>query len=336
MPWPAVIRFVNPLRLGKICGLSLRPLQLFCAVAEHRSFSRAARDFGVTQSAVSQAVANLEDSIGVQLIDRRPRPWELTTAGERFLDGSRAVLRSYRRLCDDVRRVESEVDLRLTVGSVVSVGLAYLPDAVDELSRRRPGTRIDRNYGTTERVAEMVESGEVEVGLVSFARGGGGLTVIPWLNEPMRIVCSDRHPLAESRDLDLVDLDGVDMIGFGRNLRIRREVDSVLDEADVVVEYVEEFDNADSMIRGIQASRGIGILPEAAVRPEIAAGQLRVLSCRGFRMTRPLSLVFRRGEPVSDVAAEFAAVLVGRDVRGDLGVKAKNGSPVATAVSVVA
>jgi DNA-binding transcriptional LysR family regulator len=85
-----------------------------------------------------------------------------------------------------------------------------------------------------------------------------------------------------------------------------------------------EFDNADSMIRAIQASRGIGIVPEAAVRRETANGSLRVVACRELRMMRPLGIIFRRSGRLSGAAHEFGSLLLGRPI--EPGKRSRSGS----------
>ena len=79
-------------------SLHFRTLELFCTIAEQRSFSKAASVHHLTQSAVSQAMQHLEESVGAQLIDRSKRPLVLTAAGKTYLSGLRGILRSYERL----------------------------------------------------------------------------------------------------------------------------------------------------------------------------------------------------------------------------------------------
>ena len=114
------------------------------------------------------------------------------------------------------------------------------------------------------------------------------------------------------------------MIGFDRGLQLRQEIDQCLTRAGIEVNVRMEFDNADSMVRAIQANRGIGILPEAAVRRETANGSLRVVACREFRMTRPLGIIFRRSGRLSRAASEFGSLLLGRPLES--GKRSKSGS----------
>ena len=304
--------------------MQLRTLEIFCTVAEQRSFSKAAAAHRLTQSAVSQAMQHLEESLGVQLIDRSKRPLVLTLAGKTYLRGVRGVLRSYDRLQQEVRSISEQLSGLVTIGAVYSVGLSYLPEATEEFERLHPGVDVKVEFGSSQRVVEMTIGGEVDFGLVSFPKNTKDLQSVLWQKEPMRLVCSADHPLAKQHQVSLAELNGMEMVGFDRQLPLRHEIDQALAKAGVKVNVRMEFDNADSMIRAIQASRGIGIVPEAAVRRETATGSLRVVACRELRMTRPLGIIFRRPGHLSRAANEFGSLLLGRPLDSEIR-KSKSG-----------
>lgn len=254
----------------------------------------------------------LEESLGVQLIDRSKRPLVLTEAGITYLSGVRDVLRRYQTLTEEVQSIGQRLRGTLKIGSVYSVGLSYLPEAMEEFAERHPDVDVRFEFGTSERVFEMTTSGQIDLGLVSFSKNTKQLRSIPWLNEPMKLVCSSAHPLAQKSEIRLAELQGIEMVGIERGLRLRKEVDKCLSSAGVSVDVRMEFDNADSMIRAIQANRGIGIVPEAAVRRETANGLLRVVACRELRLTRPLGIIFRRSGSLGRAASEFGSLLLGR------------------------
>ena len=304
--------------------MQLRTLELFCTLAEHRSFSKAAAAHQLTQSAVSQAMQQLEESMGVQLIDRSKRPLVLTTAGKTYLKGARGILGSYQRLEQEVVSISKRLRGQVTVGTIYSVGLSYMPEATEAFSRLHPGVEVIPEFGSSARVFEMTIGGEVDFGLVSFPRRTSQLQYIPWQQEPMKLVCSSDHELANRTEIRLSELSGMSMVGFDRELELRQEIDKCLTEAGVRVNVRMEFDNCDSMIRAIQANHGIGIVPEAAVRRETAGGSLRVVACREFRMTRPLGIIFRRSGRLSTAANEFGSLLLGRPIEPER--RGKSGS----------
>ncbi len=305
--------------------MQLRTLEIFCTIAEHRSFSRAAAVHDVTQSAVSQSVAHLEESIGVQLVDRSKRPLVLTPAGKRYWQGLRDVLRNYHRLEDEVRCTSQQLSGQITIGAIVSVGLSYMPAATEEFGRLHPEVEVKTAFGSNKRIFELTEEGEVDLGLVSYPRNTKRLQSILWQQEPMRLVCSSEHPLANQNEISSSRINGMEMIGFDRELQLRQEIDHCLSKAGVHVNVQLEFDNVDSMIRAIQANRGIGIIPEAAVRRETANGSLRVVACRELRMTRPLGIIFRRSGRLHRAANEFGSLLLGRPLTSEKRNQSGNG-----------
>ena len=258
---------------------------------------------------------HLEESLGVQLIDRSKRPLVLTTAGRTYLSGLRGVLRSYERLEQEVRSISKRLSGQITVATIYSVGLSYLPEAREAFSRLHPDVEVKLEFGTSARVLEMTSQGEVDFGLVSFPRGDKTVEHVNWQQEPMRIVCSNQHPLANHHEVSLHQLSGIEMIGFEPQLMLRQMIDQELGKAGISVKVHMEFDNADSMIRAIQANHGVGIVPEAAVRRETANGSLRVVACRELRMTRPLGIIFRRSGRLSSAAQEFGSLLLGRPLK---------------------
>lgn len=292
--------------------MHLRSLELFCSVAQLRSFSRAADAHRVTQSAVSQAVLQLEQQLGVQLVDRSKRPLVLTDAGSVYHDGLQRFLGDYRTLEQEVRCFGNRLRGRVRVAAIYSVGASYMPEATAEFARQHPEVEVRIEPATPQRVVELSTNGEVDFGLISYPRSTRSLLSTRWQTEPMRLIASPEHRLAGERAVELRALDGLAMIGFETSLKVRREIDHFLAEHRVRPQYTMEFDNLDSIIRAIQANRGIGILPEAAVRREAASGYLRVVACPELRLDRPLGIIRRRSGKLPKAAAEFAEMLLGR------------------------
>ncbi|MDV6033960.1 MAG: LysR family transcriptional regulator [Phycisphaera sp. RhM] len=297
--------------------MQLRTLEIFCDVAQLRSFSKAADARGVTQSAASQAIQHLEESLGVQLIDRSTRPLSLTAAGANYHCGLREILAAYHRLEERVITAGRGLTGPLHVAAIYSVGLSYMPEAIEEFGRLYPDVDVRIGYGQNEAVIRNVLNGDAEIGLISFPKTNKQLVVVPWQKEPVRLVCASGHPLARRNEAELSDLDGIEMIGFDRSLELRRMIDATLKRSGIRVDFRNEFDNADSIVRAIQANDGAGFLPEAAVRRETATGALRVVACRALRMVRPLGIVFRRSGRPSAAGYEFGSLLLGRPLEPD-------------------
>lgn len=294
--------------------MQLRALELFCSVAECRSFSRAAGEFSLTQSAVSQSIHQLEEGLGVQLLDRTRRPLVLTRAGEFYFSRVQQLLRSYHRIEQEVRSLGEKIAGQLNVGAIYSIGSTYMPSAKQEFRARHPEVTVRFEYASSEEVADMVADGSVDIGLVSYARSTSRIRAVPWQQEPMRVICAADHPFAKHSEIDLHQLDGCELVGFDSSLKVRRAVDAFLARNGVAVDVTIEFDNIDSMIRAVVANSGISILPEATVRKEIADGSLRLVACKQMKLARQLGIIVKRSGKLTRAADEFASMLLGRSL----------------------
>ncbi|SMP49938.1 DNA-binding transcriptional regulator, LysR family [Neorhodopirellula lusitana] len=266
-------------------------------------------------------MGHLEESLQTTLIDRAKRPLNLTEAGQTYLRGVREIVRQYKELEAQVQNLGRQLSGLVTIGAVYSVGLSYMPEATAAFESAQPDVRVRTEFGSSQRVVEMVLDNEVDFGLVSFPRATKTLGAIPWQAEPMRLVCSEDHPLAGETEIPASRLQGIEMVGFERGLVLRQAIDQCLKAAGISVITSMEFDNADSMVRAIQAHRGIGMVPEAAVRRETAHGTLRVVSCRDLKLVRPLGIIFRKGGKLSRAATEFGSLLLGREMEVELRTK---------------
>src|SRR5438477_2939718 len=176
--------------------MHIKALEVFCDAARKLNFSKAAEDYDLTQSAVSQIVSQLEERLGVQLFVRFPRPLKLSEAGKTFYEGCRRVLAEYRELEESVRREESIRVTNVRVAAIYSVGLGDMGKHVERFQTVYPQARIHVEYLHPDRVYERVLDGTVDFGLVSFPRKLRELVAHSWRDEEMVLACAPRHALA--------------------------------------------------------------------------------------------------------------------------------------------
>jgi DNA-binding transcriptional LysR family regulator len=178
--------------------MHIRFLKIFCDVVERRSFSRAAEANDTSQSNCSQAVQSLEERLGVQLIDRSKRPFEVTPEGQRYYEGCRQIVKQYFELEEEVRTLHDAEARRLVIASIYSVGLHHMSAFVQKFSADHPRAAVRLEYHHPHRVCEVVESGDADLGIVSYPKDTDTLLAIPWRNEPMVLVCHPAHRLSRA------------------------------------------------------------------------------------------------------------------------------------------
>ena len=291
--------------------MNLKSLKIFCDIVSRRSFSRAAEDNGVSQSAASQVVGQLEAHLGVKLIERSKRPLSPTREGQAFFDGARKIVAAYDALEDAVRTLHDEVAGRVRVAAIYSVGLHHMSRYVQEFMSRHPKANVRLEYLHPDRVIESVEQGQADVGIVSYPRSTRTLEAEPWREEPIVLVCAPGNVLAGRVEVALGELHGQRLVGFDSDLVIRHELDRALAAHGAEPDVVMEFDNIETIKRAVEIDAGVALLPEPTVGRELAAGTLCAVRLAGDDLMRPLGIVHARGKPLAPTVQRFVELLRG-------------------------
>jgi DNA-binding transcriptional LysR family regulator len=289
--------------------MHVRSLKVFCDVVNCRSFSAGASENGMSQSGASQIVHQIESSLGVQLIDRSKRPIALTPEGEVYYDGCRKLVQRYLALQDEVRSLHQDVAGRVHVASIYSVGLSYARELTEGFRERFPNARVHIEYDHPDRVYELVAEERVDLGLVSYARATHAIKVIEWREEPMWLVCAAGHPLAAAGRVRLEELNGLTVVGFDPDLRIRRGIDRKLAEHGVALRVEGVFDNVDTIKRAIMVNGSASFLPVASVERERRSGDLVAVHVEGLELKRPLGIIYHRRSGLGTMARRFVQFL---------------------------
>jgi DNA-binding transcriptional LysR family regulator len=289
--------------------MQFEALKVFCDIVRCRSFSQAASANGLSQSAASQIVHNLEGRLGVQLINRATRPLQLTEPGQVFYEGCNGLVEQYLALEASVRKAGAQAEATVQVAAIYSVGLGDIRDYVGRFQVQHPHARVQLDFLHPNQVYERVLEGTADLGLVSYPRRTRELAVLPWREEEMIVACAPTHPLAGSSTVEPARLDGQRFVGFDRGLVIRREVDRFLRRHGVSVEVGLEFDNIENIKRAIEIGAGLALLPRPMLAREVEAGTLRALPLRGCKLVRPLGIIHRRHHPPGPAALAFLDLL---------------------------
>lgn len=299
--------------------MHLEALNIFCDVVRHQSFSRAAAANAMSQSAASQAVRQIEDRLGAQLIDRSQRPWQLTPEGKLFFQGCRDIIERYHELEDAVRQRQQPAGYTVRVASIYSIPLHDLSEYVDRFNGVAAGAAVEIEYMHPDRVYGHILADQSDIGLISFANPGRGrgLTVIPWRDQQMEVTCPPSHRIArlhrEQPGIPPGELAGEPFVTFDRGLAVRREIDRFLRRHEVDVTVAAEFDNIENIKQAVEDGAGIAILPAHTVRQEVRRRALVSVPLRlpadAPPLVRPLSIVHRRKRRLNPAVTEFIKLL---------------------------
>src|ERR1022692_2294482 len=187
--------------------------------------SKGAAHCGVSQSAASQHVQEVERRLTVTLFDRSKRPLELTAAGRLYAEFCRDVLRREEEFGLVLEALKRDVEGTVRVASIYSIGLTEMSRLQEEFSTRYPTTNLQVEYMRPDKIYEAVRDDTADLGLVSYPEPSREIAVIPWRDEEMQVAVPPSHPLAERAEVFPADLKGENFIGFDDDLQIHRELD---------------------------------------------------------------------------------------------------------------
>jgi DNA-binding transcriptional LysR family regulator len=268
-------------------------LQLFKDIVQTRSISRGASLNGVTQSAASQAVQELERTLGVQLLDRTRRPLDVLPAGRALYELARDVLRRQQEFLVELDDMKGETGGRVRLAAIYSVGLSEMSRLEEVFYSRLPLAQLEVNYLRPEKVYQAVAEDRADIGLVSYPESTREVVALPWREELMVVACAPHHPMAALRLVRAADLESVEFIGFDEDLPISRDIERYLRERGVKVHVVMHFDNIQSMKEALRLGHAVGILPEPILQEEMREGRLKAIPLEE-PLYRPLGIIHRR------------------------------------------
>jgi len=289
--------------------MHIETLRIFCDLAELRSFSETGKKHGLSQSAVSQQIAQLELTHKDQLLDRKKRPLELTPAGELFYEACRDIIERYERLRSELNALQKSSGGRINVAAIYSIGMHTLPDYVKKFMVNYPDVNVHVEYLNSGQIYELVLNGEVDIGLVAVPKRDKRLEVYDFEEEPLVLVCSPKHPLAGESKIDVHKVQFEKFVGFGKEVPTRVWIDSILQRYNVVVRPVMEFDNIETVKRALEINVGISILPRSAILQELDSGTLKAVSFSDEDFVRPTGIIIRKDKIFSQAGRYFVELL---------------------------
>jgi DNA-binding transcriptional LysR family regulator len=289
--------------------VQLETLRLYCDVVRLRSFSRGASANGISQSAASQAIQQLEGELDAPLVDRSRRPLQPTAEGRRFYEACRTLLLGFEAARGELAAARRRVEGTVRVAAIYSVGLHDLSRHVQPFMAAHPQARVRLECLHPHKVVEAVLADEADLGILSYPSATRALQVIPLREEPMVLVTHPSHRLARRRAVAPAELAGERFVAFDHDLAIRKAIDRVLKQAGVKVDVVMEFDNVETIKQAIAIAAGVGILPRPTVLKEIGVRALAGVALGPAWPGRPIGLVHRRGKRFTPAAARFVEIL---------------------------
>ena len=277
-------------------ALDLRRLRYFVAVADERSFRRAAAQLHVAQPSLSQQIARLERELGVVLFDRSVQPVGLTPAAAELLPRAHRLLSDVDAAAEATRRAGGAPDSQLTVGFVGSAGRAVIPGVIQALRQAHPGVDIRLRDLPLGSAAEAVRSGEVDVGMSRGVERGDGVVSIELQPDHLVVSVPVGHRLERRNEVALRSLTEEIFVRPSSTDELRPWGDFVTDlceQSGFTPRWSSEEGSSHQAIVGLVAS-GVGIALLSCTSHALPREGVAAVPLSGASM--PLVVVHRGGD----------------------------------------
>lgn len=289
--------------------MHIEMLRIFCDLADSRSFSKTAEKHVLSQSAISQQLAQMELAHKCQLINRKKRPIELTKAGQLLYQASKDILDRHEQFMNELRALQKSSASRINVAAIFSIGMHTLPAYVKKFMVRYPDVNVHVEYFSAQRIYELILTGDIDIGLVAVPKRDKRLDVYDFEDEPLVLVCHPNHPLSHEQDIDIHRLQFEKFIAFEKNVPTRAWIDSILERYNVVVRPVMEFDNIETIKRAVEIKSGISIMPQTAILQELSSGTIKAIPFSNENFVRPTGIIVRKAKILSQAGRYFIELL---------------------------
>ena len=284
--------------------VELSQLETFLAVAEERSFSRAAQRLHRTQPAVSQAIRKLEESVGEVLFDRAARDGTLTAAGKLLREYAQrlmALRREASSALDELRSVERG-QLQLAANEYTCL---YLLPVIDAFRRVHPQVDVTVHRMLASRIPEELNAHTVEMGVVSFRPDVTHFKSWAVYGDSLALIVSPGHPLAARDRVSITELGGETFIAHHVASPLRRRVIEAFQRYRTPLNMRIELPTIDAIKRFVAMGNGVALVPHLTVAGELEAGELKRVTVDELEFKRVLRLVHRRQATLSYAARGF-------------------------------
>lgn len=296
--------------------MELWQLEVFTAVAEEKSFSRAGQRVGRTQPAISSAIKLLEGELGEPLFDRRGRTVRLTAAGELLTEYAKRLLglREEAVLAVGELRGLSRGTLRL--GANETTCLYLLPEVLSAFTQAYPRVQVDIQRAITRSITERVIEGKLDFGIVTLPIKNSRLEAITIHRDEMALIVGPGHALSSRRSVKMNDLEDEPFILHKIGTTTRERLVKHFNDGGVKIKVTMELASIETIKRFVSIGMGISIVPRLCIAKEIEEGSLKALSIRDARFQRKLGLIYNKDRYQSQAARAFLAIITSKQQAG--------------------
>lgn len=270
---------------------TFRQLQIFSAVAKHKSFTRAAEELFLTQSSVSAQIKQLTDIIGHPLFEQKGKRIKLTNIGEQVLVLDEEFEQSWRSFEDRLSTLSDPRTGDITV-SCVNTCQYFFPRILGDFYKVYPEIRVSFRVFNRQHVMQRLQDNRDDLYIMDYLSEELDVKAVPFVDNPIVIVASPQHRLAGQSNIPLDELEQEVLLVREPGSGTRRETDKFFSTYGIEFEKNLELGSSEAIKQGVIGELGISVLSKYAVALELDLGILVSLNVQGFPLMRKWNIAY--------------------------------------------
>lgn len=295
--------------------MTLRQLQVFGAVCESRSYSRAAEEMALTQPAVSLQIRQLEELVGQPLFEYVGKKLYLTEAAEALKRASSDIFARLDSLDMQLTDLQGSLQGQLNL-AVESSAKYFVPHLFAAFRRQHPDVSLQLSVVNRAQVIKRLSDNRDDLVIMSLMPSEVALEFLPFLNNPIVAVAPPEHPLCQASRLSLQDLAAYPLLVREPGSGTRKACEEYFQQKRAHFAQTVQIASLDALREAVIAGLGVALLPRHAVTLELTHGLLRELPVDELPLYRSWCVAHARGKRLSPVAQAFFAFI--RDQRAQV------------------
>ncbi|TGV06859.1 LysR family transcriptional regulator [Alcaligenaceae bacterium 429] len=285
-------------------------LRLFSYVAEEKSLTRAAARVFISLPAASMRIKNLEQSIGVPLLNRSAQGITLRPAGETFLAHARQVLQQVELLRSDLQEYAQGIKGSVSLQANTTAMTEFLPHVLSQYLAQWPDINVDLRERPSDDIVRAVLSGATDVGIVAGSVNTEGLQVLPYRQDKLVLVVAPEHPLAEHDVVAFEDTIDSSYIMLHEGTAIYSFLKRVTDSMSRPLQTRIQVGSFEAACRMVAANAGISLIPESVAKRHATVLPIRIVGLTNEWAIRDLLICVRDVESLPSFTHELIQLLL--------------------------
>jgi DNA-binding transcriptional LysR family regulator len=288
---------------------TLHQLKVFETVARNGSFTRAAEELLITQPTVSSQVKQLTNSVGLPLFEQIGKRLYLTDAGKELLLTCKDIFEKLDNFEIKIADLKGTKQGQLNL-AVITTAKYFVPRLLGSFCQKYPGIDVALQVTNHQEIQQRMLANQDDLYVVSNPSNDIDLTTKPFLNNPLVVVARKDHPLANKKNIDLIELNNQPFIMREQGSGTRESIIKLLTDNDLAVKVKLELGSNEAIKQAIYGGLGISILSEHCLISEGISGELTVLDFKHFPIKRRWFVAYLAGKKLSVIAETFLDYLL--------------------------